>query len=85
MTRNECAIKYQKGVENLLDLPIDFDYDRFYKVSKKTNDYGGEIITSNLDKCELANYLISLPNESLTQILKNVKSEINIVLENVGE
>lgn len=85
MKRNERATKYQKGVENLLDLPTDFDYNRFYIVSKITNDYGGEVITSSLDKCELANYLTSLPNERLTPILKNIKTEIDIVMENVGE
>lgn len=81
MTKNEHATKYKIGVENLLDLPKDFDYDRFYKSYENADEYGAVNTITSLDKNELARFVTGLSKEQLVTILKNVKAEIEIVLE----
>ena len=84
MTKNMNATMYKIGVENLLELPTDFDYSRFYKDSIKTDSYGAESKISVLDKTALAEYIINLPEEQLSIILKNIKTEIDTILEITG-
>jgi len=55
--------KYNKGIENLLRLPEDFDYNSFYSKTKKTGDYGAESIISQLDKKKLCKHLLDDENE----------------------
>ena len=85
MTKNENATKYQKGVENLLELPEGFEYDRFYKTSKETDEYGGIKTIFSLDKSTLAKYIISLPKDQLFTVLKNLNTEIETIINNIGE
>lgn len=85
MTKNSQATVYKIGVENLLELPADFDYDKFYKVKVKTNDYGAESKIVDLDKIALADHIVSLPNDQLAFVLKNIKLEIEKILKNIGE
>lgn len=85
MTSNHQATLYKKGVENLLDLPADFDYDKFYKANFKTNDYGAASTIVDLDKIALAGHIVGLPNEQLVSVLKNIKLEIEKILKNTGE
>lgn len=85
MTNNSQATVYKKGVENLLDLPDDFDYDRFYKTNIKTNDYGAASTIVDLDKTALAGHIVGLPNEQLVSVLKNIKLEIEKIIKNTGE
>jgi predicted ATPase len=49
--------KYNKGIENLLRLPKDFDYNSFYSKTNKTGDYGAESIIAQLDKKKLCTQL----------------------------
>ena len=81
MTKNVQATSYEKGVENLLILPIDFDYDKFYKTSTKKDEYGALSTIVTLDKISLASYVVSLPREQLVDILKNLKTEIDTILK----
>lgn len=85
MTKNDKATNYQKGVENLLDLPIAFDYSQFYNSNCKTDDYGATRTIENLNKTKLAEYIINLPKSQLKIILKNVKTEISKILTRTGE
>lgn len=85
MTKNEYATSYQIGVENLLELPSDFDYERFYKTYDSTNKYGAVSTIADLDKTALAVYVSSLPCEQLEVILKIIKREIKKILDHIGE
>lgn len=85
MTKNVNATIYKIGVENLLELPADFDYSRFYKNSSKTDCYGAESTITVLDKTALAEYITNLPDDQLMIILKNVKSEVDTILERISE
>lgn len=84
MTRNVNAPSYKIGVENLLELPADFNYSKFYKVSRKTDNYGAESTITVLDKTALAEYITSLPNDNLSIILNNIKTEIDLILNKTG-
>lgn len=85
MTKNENAMKYHKGVENLLELPDGFEYERFYKTCKETDEYGGTKTILSLDKSALAEYIISLPKDQLLTVLKNLNTEIETIKNNIGE
>lgn len=82
MTKNVHATSYEKGVENLLILPADFDYAKFYKTSTKKDEYGASSTIESLDKTSLASYIVSLPKEQLVDILMNLKTEIETILKN---
>lgn len=84
MTKNDKAAVYMIGVENLLELPADFEYDKFYKNTTKTNNYGAVSKIVDLDKTALASYILGLPNAQLASVLKNVKVEIDSILKNTG-
>lgn len=84
MTKNSGATTYHIGVENLLNLPDDFDYSRFYKERTRINDYGAKSIIADLDKRGLSSYLTSLPKEALQTVLINVRSEIERIIERTG-
>jgi ABC-type cobalamin/Fe3+-siderophores transport system ATPase subunit len=80
MTPNLENITYKKGVENLLNLPDDFDKDKFYKNTEKTDEYGAVTISQSLDKMMLCEYICSLDNTNLSTILKNISDEIQKLL-----
>lgn len=61
-----------------------FNYDRFYKSYDKTDEYGAVNTITSLDKNELAKFVTGLSKEQLVTILKNVKVEIETVLENTS-
>jgi hypothetical protein len=84
MTKNNHATVYMIGVENLLELPADFEYDKFYKNTTKTNNYGAVSKIVDLDKTALASHILGLPIAQLTSILKNVKVEIENIIKNTG-
>lgn len=85
MTKNNNAAAYQIGVENLLELPSTFDYAKYYKTSIKTDKYGATSSYSVLDKTTLAEHITNLPNDQLVGILKNIKIEIDTIINNIGE
>lgn len=84
MNKNNQATVYKIGVENLLELPADFDYAAYYKNTTKTNDYGAVSNIADLDKTALASFIMGLPNAQLASVLKNVKAEIEKILINTG-
>jgi len=81
MTKNPNATTYQIGVENLLNLPPDFDYSEFYKTSSQKNEYGGVSTFVNLDKTKLALHITNLDDSELKGMLSNLKSEIERILK----
>jgi len=85
MTKNEQYTAYKIGVENLLDLPNNFDYNKFYKTNTKTDDYGAVSKIVNLDKNSLAEYVTNLPKEQLLIILNNFRIEIENILQRIEE
>lgn len=80
MSSNLTNTTYKKGVENLLNLPEDFDKENFYSTKEKTDDYGAITKTQSLDKMKLCNYICSLDNETLKHILENINLEIQKIL-----
>lgn len=84
MTKNVKAAIYQIGVENLLELPVDFNYSKFYKKITKTDEYGAQSTIEDLDKTALASHIVNLPKTQLSSILKNVKAEIEKIIKNTG-
>lgn len=65
---------YKIGVENLLNLPADFDYAKFYSESKSEDGYGAPKSISKLNKNELCEYICS--SENSVEYLKNFKKII---------
>lgn len=84
MTKNAQATSYKIGVENLLTLPVDFPYQKYYKSSTKKDEYGASSTIETLDKTTLASYIVSLPNEQLVNVLQNLKTEIETILSNLN-
>ena len=48
---------YKRGIENLLQLPEDFDYKVFYTETKKIDDYGAESTIVQLNKKKLCSHI----------------------------
>lgn len=71
---------YKKGVENLLQLPSDFEKEKFYSVKEKTDDYGAITKSQSLDKTKLCDYICTLDHDKLRSILININSEISKLL-----
>lgn len=69
---------YKIGVENLLNLPSDFDYDEFYSKSESVDDYGAIKIINVLNKNKLCDFICSSENskEYLKKFEETIK-EIN--------
>ena len=84
MAKNTMATVYQKGIENLLVLPADFNYNKYYRDSTRTDDYGATSTIVDLDKTALASDIVSLPNSQLFSVLKNIKCEIEKIIMNTG-
>ena len=80
MQVNTTNSTYKKGVENLLNIPNDFNIDDFYSIKKETDDYSAISTIRSLDKMKLCNYICSLDNESLKLILENINLEIQKIL-----
>ncbi len=72
---------YKKGVENLLIIEREINYEDFYIEKPKTDDYGAKSIIRKLDKTKLCNYICdTLDIEKKKIILKNIKEEIENIL-----
>lgn len=80
MTKNKTAVRYMIGVENLLNLPHEFDYSAFYKTNSKIDDYGASRRIEELDKDTLSKYITNLPNDVLKGVLSNLKCEIEKII-----
>lgn len=80
MNKNEENKRYKRGVENLLRLQDNFNYEEYYKEESKIDDYGAISNIFKLDKTYLCNYICSLSDENLKEIFANLKSEIEKLL-----
>ena len=76
MTKNETASVFEIGVENLLVLPKDFDYDK-YKIIKPYKKNGLENTICDWNKTALANDILTLSEQEKRSILANIKAEID--------
>lgn len=57
--------RYMRGIENLLNLPEQFNYDRFYSRTNKIDEYGAESTIVKLDKKALCSYLCADANRTV--------------------
>lgn len=70
--------KYKIGIENLLNLPNDFEYDKYVTKKKKEDDYGNISTITELDKNKLCEEICC--NKNVCKILEKFKDiliEIN--------
>lgn len=80
MCTNKNNTIYRKGIENLLDLPKDFNYDRYYSKNERHDEYGAVTICQSLDKMKLCNDICSFDDDLARYVLKNLSQEINKIL-----
>ena len=80
MEENKGNIQYEIGVENLLCLPKDFEYNKYYSYSDRKDEYGAVTRVCQLDKTLLCDDICSYENIQLTEILKNLKVEIDKII-----
>ena len=80
MEENKGNIQYKKGVENLLCLPKDFEYNKYYSYSDRKDEYGAPTKVGQLNKTLLCDDICSYENKQLTEILKNLKVEIDKII-----
>ncbi len=71
--------RYKIGVENLLDLPSDFDYDKYYSESKAVDEYGAIKIINVLNKNKLCDFICS--SENSKKYLKKFEATIKEINE----
>ncbi len=76
MQNNGSNSQYKIGVENLLNLPNNFNGEQFYTLTTKLDDYGAKSDIRTLDKTKLCEYICKLPDEQLIEIFANIKIEI---------
>lgn len=57
MPYNQENNHYRKGIENLITLPSDFNFQDFYITKENTDDYGAKTISQSLNKMKLCNYI----------------------------
>lgn len=80
MTTNKNNLIYKKGIENLLDLPEGFEYEKYYSKYEKCDDYGAISINQTLDKMKLCDDICSFGDDLIRNITKNVYHEIEKIL-----
>lgn len=70
--------KFTKGIENLLSLPTDFDYEIFYDSSVTKDGYDGEIRIKKLNKIKLCSFICD--SENFLEYTKNICSYIDEII-----
>lgn len=78
LTKNEGKI-YKRGIENILNLPIDFDYDEYNSTTIKENEYGAKSIIKELDKVKLCDFICN--SSEANSYLMNIKKVIKDIDE----
>lgn len=63
---------FKKGVENALVLDDDFDTSAFYQEKQTYGDYGDKKVISEFQKQAFCDYICSLPEDELRQILTHL-------------
>lgn len=82
MPKNVSNEMFKIGVENLLNLPRDFDKMQFYSEKKKIDEYGAESIIRNLDKTKLCNWICNVCDKELQ---KSILKDLGPLLIKVNE
>ena len=76
---------FKKGVENLLNLPPDFDTTKFHKENTIKDEYGVPSTIRGLDKVSMCNYICEKQStEDIKFFLQNFDELINSLGENVS-
>ena len=82
MPKKDSNVGFTIGVENMLNLPEDFDKKPFTKVSNNHDRYGMLTTKNELDKVKLAKYICEELDEELCRtILSPLKENIAIIEE----
>lgn len=68
-----------KGIENSLVLD-NIDIDAHYNTRTVNKDYGGKVVTTELDKISLAKYICSLDNKVLEFVLQDLREIIDKIV-----
>lgn len=81
LKENSSNTIYRIGIENLLKLPTNFNYNTFYGRKENKDNYGGTTIKTSLDKMKLCNHICNdLSIDEQKNILLNIKTEIERIL-----
>lgn len=65
---NKRNNRFRKGVENLLNIPQNFDFSEYYISRETIDDYGAKKFTQTLDKTKLCNYICNEADETEQKI-----------------
>ena len=86
MELNDLNSLYKIGIENLLNLPDDFDPNKFYSVAKKIDEYGAESTIKKLDKMLLCEFICKkLEPKHRTRCFKNFENIFNMAEAIISE
>lgn len=83
MPKNQKNELYLIGVENLLNLPPDFNAEQFYKTSKRKDKYGALSTIRELDKTKLCDFICK--NENAREYLSNLEAIIIDISTHCGQ
>ncbi|MCW7480270.1 AAA family ATPase [Leptospira kanakyensis] len=78
MVINSQNNHFKIGVENLLTLSTDFNYNLFYKQKTKKDNYGAESIFKELDKQKLC---LSICEQTTVELQKIILTKVNSEIE----
>lgn len=81
---------YEIGIENLLNLPVNFNYDNYLKKTETKDKYGVENIISELDKNKLCEEICNSTNAKeylieIKNVIQDIENLMNNELEEKGE
>jgi ABC-type Mn2+/Zn2+ transport system ATPase subunit len=85
MPFNDKNTRFKKGIENLLNLPSDFDYSPFYSKRTVVDDYGGNTVVESLNKSKLcASICEQLTPDQQKEIFRNIAPLLMRFSEEIG-
>lgn len=85
MPAKESNVGFTIGIENMLNLPQNFDKTPFIKVSNSCDKYGIANIKNELDKVKLARYICEQIDEELCkEYLSHLRENISIIEETLA-
>jgi hypothetical protein len=82
MPSNESNTLFKIGIENLLQLPADFDKSTFYTEKVKVDKYGAESIIRSLNKTKLCDWIC---NDCSLDKQKDILENLNPLLLEIDE
>ena len=80
MKPNPNNHRIKKGIENLLDIPIQISMENYYRVEKKITDYGESREMQYIKKVELCEDICNLSCDQLKVVFMKIKEEIDRLL-----